>query len=129
MQLFIQFPDFSNTSALDSYIEKRLKTLHKRLDARFKDPKVSLRGAVLGRAADGRPKEFMAELIVKLPKSKKPFVAKKKGPDFRTALSEAADAMEKIIRRDSEKSERSRKTLGKSLYSVRKIKRQAALPE
>lgn len=128
MQLFIQFPDFSNTSALDSYIEKRLKTLHKRLDARFQNPKISLRGAVTGRASDGRPKEFMAELMVKLPKSKKPFITKKKSIDFRTALTEAADAMEAIIRRDSEKAERSRKTVGKSLFPVRKVKRQAALP-
>lgn len=67
-------------------------------------------------------------MLVKVPKSKKPFVTKKKSVDFRTALSDAADAMENILRRDSEKAERSRKTIGKSLYPVRKVKRAAKLP-
>lgn len=128
MHLFIQFPDFSNTAAIDKYVEKRLRTLQKRLDARYKDHKISLKGAVLGRSPDGRPKEFMAEILVKLPKSKKPFITKKRAGDFRSAVSEAVDAMETILRRDSEKSERGRKTLGKSLYPVRRVKRSAELP-
>lgn len=128
MQLFIQFPDFSNTASIDNYIERRLKTLQRRLDARFESPTITLRGSVLGRKSDGKPKSFEAELLVKVPKSKTPFVAKKRSSDFRSALSDAADAMETILRRDSEKSERSRKTLGKSLYPVRKVKRNAKLP-
>jgi len=78
-----------------------------------------LRGAVLGRKTDGKPKSFEAELMVKLPKSRKPFVVKKKHADFRTAISDAADAMENIMRRDSEKSE----SMRKSNASIRKLKR------
>lgn len=129
MQLFIQFPDFSNTAAIDKYIEKRLRTLQKRLDARYDNPVLTLRGAVLNRKPDGKPKTFEAELLVKVPKSKAPFIAKKKNTDFRSALSDAADAMEAMLRRDSEKLERSRKTVGKSLYPVRKVKRTATLPK
>lgn len=129
MHLFIQFPDFSNTAAIDKYIEKRLRTLQKRLDARYRNPTITLRGAVMGRRPDGKPKAYIAEILVKVPKSKTPFVAKKKNSDFRSALSEAADAMEAILRRDSEKTERSRKTLSKSLYPVREIKRTASLPK
>lgn len=128
MQLFIQFPDFSNTTAIDRYIERRLKTLQRRLDARYENSTITLRGSVLGRKSDGKPKSFEAELLIKVSKARKPFVAKKKNSDFRAALSDAADAMETILRRDSEKSERSRKTLGKSLYPVRKVKRNARLP-
>lgn len=109
MELFIQFPDFSNTAAIDKYVEKRLKTIHRMLDARFENSVITLRGAVLNRRADGTPKNFEAELLVKVPKSKTPFVVKKKNLDFRAALSDAADAMETILRRDSEKAERARK--------------------
>ena len=129
MQLFIQFPDFSNTTAIDKYIEKRLKTLERRLDGRYENPVITLRGAVLNRRPDGKPKSFEVEILVKVPKSKAVFVVKKRGFDFRTALGDAADAMETILRRDSEKAERSRKTLGKSLYPVRKIKETGALPK
>lgn len=126
MQLFIQFPDFSNTAAIDKYIEKRLKSIHRRLDARYKNPVITLRGAVLNRRPDGTPKNFEAELLVKLPKSKSPLVVKKKNRDFRAALSDAADALETILQRDSEKAERTRKTLGKSLYPIREVKRSAS---
>lgn len=119
MQLVIHFPDFSNTAAIGKYIEGRLKTLQKRLDARYENPTITLRGAVLGRKGDGQPKSFEAELMVKLPKSRKPFVVKKKHADFRTALSDAADAMENIMRRDSEKTGSKRKTNA----SARKAKR------
>lgn len=117
--LFIHFPDFSNTAALGKYIEGRLKTLQRRLDARYENPTITLRAAVLNRKADGLPKSFEAEILVKLPKSKKPFVAKKKHADFRTALSNAADAMENILRRDSEKTEAKRKTARRRVRAAR----------
>ncbi len=129
MQLFIQFPDFSNTAAISTYIEKRLRTLHRRLDARYKSPILTLRGAVLDRHSDGSPRRFRAEISVKIPRSKSPLFVKKVNTDFRSALSDAADAMETLLRRDSEKRERSRKTLGKSLSPVSKVKRSARLPK
>lgn len=129
MQLFIQFPDFSNTAAIDKYIEKRLRSIYRRLDGVYENPVITLRGSVLNRRPDGAPKNFEAELLVKVPKSRSRFVVKKKNKDFRSALSDAADAMETVLRRDSEKSERTRKTLGKSLYPVRKVKRSASLPK
>lgn len=129
MQLFVRFPDFSNTAALDKYIEKRLKSLHRRLDRRFESSEITLRGAVLNRKLDGTPKNFEAEIMVKLPKSKSPFVVKEKSKDFRTALSDAADTMEAVLERDHEKSERGRKLLGHSHYPVRKAKRAGSLPK
>lgn len=126
MHLFVQFPAFSNTAAIDKYIEKRLKTLQKRLDARYKNPTITLRGAVVGRKPDGQAKAFEAEILVKTPRSKAPFVVKKRNSDFRSALNDAADAMESILKRDNEKSERSRKTAGKSPRPARKAKDGAA---
>lgn len=125
MHLFIQFPDFSNTAAIDKYIEKRLRSLQKRLDARYVNPVLTLRGSVSGRGPDGKPKKFEAEILVKVPRVKTPFVVKKKNTDFRSALSDAADAMEKVLRRDSEKLERSRKTMGRTLKPVRASRRGA----
>lgn len=128
MHLFIQFPDFSNTAAIDKLIEKRLRSLHTRLEARYENAVITLRGSVVNRKPDGQPKAFEAELRVKIPSSKAPFITKKKNADFRTALNSAAEAMEAMVRRESEKAKRGRKTLGKSLYPVRKIKQDAALP-
>lgn len=129
MQLFIQFPDFSNTSALDKYMEKHLRSLQTRLEARYNNPVITLRGAVMGRTPDRKPKKFQAEILVKVPRSKAPFVVKKTAEDFRSALALAVDAMETMIRRESEKAERSRKTVGKSLYPVRRIKESSVLPK
>lgn len=129
MELFVRFPDFSKTSALDKFIEKRLQSLHRRLDRRFEGSEIILRGAVLNRTVDGTPKDFEAELMVKLPKSKSPFVVKKKNKNFRSALSDAVDAMETILERDHDKSGRARKNLGHSRYPVRKVKRTGALPK
>lgn len=125
MQLLIQFPDFSNTTAISKYIEKRLKSIHRRLDARYENPVITLRGAVLNRRPDGTPKNFEAELLVKLPKLKSSLVVKKKNKDFRAALSDAADAMEKILRRDNKKAERGRVMIGKSHKKVREMIRSA----
>lgn len=124
MHLYIQFPDFSNTMAIDQYIEDRLKGIQHYLDARHKDAKISLHGKVLGRkSTDGEAKMFEAEILVKIPRSKTPFVVKKKGSDFRTAISDAADAMEILLHKDSSKLEHSRKTIGKSHQTVRQAKR------
>lgn len=129
MQLLIQFPDFSDTAAIHEYIQKRLRTLHRRLDVRYQNPILTLRGRVLDRRADGTPRTFRAEISIKIPRSKTPLFAQKVGTDFRTALSDAVAAMEKILRRDSEKRERSRKTIGKSLYPVSRVKKSGALPK
>lgn len=111
MHLFVQFPHFSNTAAIDRYIEGRLKALHRRLDS--KDASVvTLRGMVVGRKTDGSPKKFQAELLVKIPR-KKAFVVKKQNSDFRAALSDAADAMETVLRKETETKDRRRKGASK----------------
>lgn len=123
MQIDYQFTDFESTPAIYEFMEKRFQTIKKRIDARFHHSKVFLRGSVLARTPQGKAKKFLAELSVKVPRSKAPYIVKKSKDDFHAALSEAVQAMEKLLRRDSEKMERSRKTVGKSLKSVRKVKR------
>lgn len=128
MHLYIQFPDFSNTMAIDQYIEDRLKGIQQYLDVRHHDAKITLRGIVLGRKAkDGEAKMFEAEILVKIPRSKKPFVVKKKGTDFRTAISDAADAMETLLHKDAEIKEHGRKTVGKTHRTVRQVKHSGIL--
>ena len=129
MQLYIEFPDFSNTAAIDKYIEKRLRKIHRRLEKSHQGSLITLRGSVLHRKPDGSPKNFEAELIVRLPGFKKPFVIKKKNKNFRTALSETANAMESALIRETEKLQRGRTTFGKTLYPIRAIKRQGGLPK
>lgn len=84
---------------------------------------------MLNRKSDCTPKHFEAEIMVKLPKSRLPFVVKKKNKDFRTVLSDAADTMETALERDHEKSERSRKVIGQSHFPVWKAKQAATLPK
>lgn len=123
MQLFIQFPDFSNTMAIDQYIEDRLKGIQHYLDARHSNSTITLRGKVLGRKSlDGEAKSFEAELLVKIPR-KAAIVVKKKGTDFRTAISDAADSMEVLLHKNAKIAEHGRKTLGKTHKMVRQAKR------
>lgn len=118
-----KYKGFHGTDAIQVYIEKRLHTLHRRLDERFHDAKVTIRGEVLSRNQEGHAKMFSAELIVKVPRTKNPFVVKKKDLDFRSACSEAVEAMEKVLRRDNAKRERNRKSLGHTHKSIRDLKR------
>lgn len=123
MQIKYQFKDFESTPAIREFVEKRFHTLKRRIDARFHDSNVFLRGEVVARNLEGKAKSFLAEIMVKVPRSKAPYIVKKTKSNFRVALSEAVHAMETLLRRDSEKIERSRKTVSKSLRLVRKVKR------
>ena len=123
MDLDFKFKGFTTTGSIETYIEKRFHTLQRRLDERYNNAKVTLRGSVYARTPQGQAKSFTAELIVKVPRNKSPFVVKKTDKNFRSACSEAVAAMEKVLRRDSEKTERSRRTLGRTLRSVRESRR------
>ncbi len=122
MEIDFQFKDFANTKTLETYVLKRFQTLKRRIDTRFHNASVLLRGMVVARNGDGQAESFMAELSVKVPRSRTPYIVKKTENDFRSAVSEAVHAMEALLRRDSEKRERSRKTVGKSLKLVSKVK-------
>lgn len=122
MEIDFQFPDFKSTKTIETYVVKRFQTLKRRIDTRFHTSQVILRGTVVARNNEGHAEKFMAELSVKVPRSKAPYIVKKTESDFRTAVSEAVLAMEALLRRDSEKRERSRKTVGRSMKLVSKVK-------
>lgn len=126
MDIQFQLTDFSSTNALQDYVVKRFHAIKRRVDARFHDSNVLLRGQITAKTDEGHAKEFQAELILKVPRSRTPYIVKKVNVDFRTAVSDAIHALETLLRRDSEKRERSRKTVGKSLKLVRKVKRNQA---
>ncbi|MCB0351413.1 MAG: HPF/RaiA family ribosome-associated protein [Bdellovibrionales bacterium] len=122
MEIEFQFNGFKNTKTLETYVVKRFQTLKRRIDTRFHDSNVLLRGSIVAKNSEGHAESFLAELSVKVPRSRTPYMVKKTETDFRTAVSEAVHAMETLLRRDSEKRERSRKTVGKSMKLVSKVK-------
>lgn len=110
MNILKRFPDFTNTSSIDERIEKRLAGLRKRLEARYRNPVITLTSTVSERRSDKSAAGFTVEIQVKTPKSKAPLIAKKENASYQTALNGAIDTMESIVNRDLKKSESRKRT-------------------
>lgn len=123
MKLEIKFPHLDKPVAMEQLVEKKFHAIARRLDARFSINNVNVIADVTQRKPDGRPAKFSVMIMVNSAKPRKRVVAKKSASDFKKALNESLSAVEKILRRESELVERSRKTLGHSLKRVRDLKR------
>ena len=109
------------SAALDQFVQNKLNTLTKRLHAHPRRYKFSLKLEVTSRKPTGVANNFRVTGAVKVLNGKNLLVIRK-GVDAKKLISQVIENLEKQVRRDSEKRERSRKTFGKSLRKVRSMK-------
>lgn len=111
----ITFQNFPATPALRSYVAKSSQSLKRRLEIRggrgLAELHVVLR--LDAKAPLGDVKSNSATVHVKVPGQRKLFIAAHKDRDLRKAIDQAVHAIEKQIRRATEKSESKRKQLKK----------------
>ncbi|MGE3681120.1 MAG: HPF/RaiA family ribosome-associated protein [Bdellovibrionales bacterium] len=121
MQIETGYMHIELSPTLSDFVEKRLQTLVRRYRDWGDGLIIRLHVDLVNRKASGAPRlfEVMAEVI--RPKSK-PLVVRKRNKDLRQAVTAGVESLEKLVRRESEKRERSRKTVGRSLKSVQQAR-------
>ncbi len=129
-QLTIRFVNFERSTALETYTRKHIEGLMRRLDRRNGQAKsIDVQFKLDAKAPLGSLKNSEVMVSYKYPGLKKVIHVKKNGIDLRAVLLDAIDATEKVIRRDTEKVESGRRTLGKSKRTVRDMKRRRSESE
>lgn len=121
MKLQIKFINFDKSPALETFVKSHLGALKRRLKTKKVDLakiKVSLR--LDAKAPMGQLKNSQATIQARVPGIPKSFVASQKDANLRVAVKEASVAITKMVRRETEKKERSRKTMGKTMRRVRR---------
>lgn len=122
--LKIRFINFDKSPALETYAEKHVESLVRRLDSRPGQSKsIEVHFKLDAKAPYGTVKNNEVMISYKYPGITKIFHVKKKGIDLRVVLMDAIRATETVIRRASEKMEGGRKTLGKTKKSIRELNR------
>lgn len=120
----MQFINFEKSLALETYTEKHIGSLIRRLDSRpGQNKSIEVHFKLDAKAPYGTVKNNEVMIFYKYPGIANVFHIKKKGNDLRVVLLDAIKATETVIRRASEKMEGGRKTLGKTKKSVRTISR------
>ncbi len=123
-ELKIKFVNFHRSPALEAYTEKHIGSLMRRIDRRPGERKyIEVSFKLDARAPLGSVKNSEVVVEYRYPGIKKNLRVKKNGTDLRRVLIEAIEATEKVIRRESEKSEAGRRTLGHSKRQVRSLRR------
>lgn len=114
-QLKIRFVNFERSEALETYTQKHVGNLMRRLDRRpGKTKSIEVQFRLDARAPLGRLKNSEVMISYRYPGVNKILHVKKTGTDLRKVLNEAIHAAETLIQRISEKSEGGRRTMGKS---------------
>lgn len=117
----MRFTKIDTSEALELFVNKKSKTLLRRIRSYHDRYKFSMNIKPSAHKKDGSIKLFCAMGVLKI-KSLSEIRAKYESPSPEIAVKRVIDSLEKQIRRYSEKSERSRSTLGKSLKPIRKFK-------
>jgi hypothetical protein len=126
-QLKIRFVNFQKSDALEVYTKKHIENLMRRLDRRPGASKsIEVQFRLDAKAPLGSIKNSEVMISYRYPGIKNIFHIKKNGTDLRKVLVEAILATEKTIRRESEKAEGGRRTLGKSKRTIRELRRAQA---
>src|SRR3989338_5647355 len=118
----IRFLNVDSSAALKKRLAKHLQTLERRFGSLRRRILVDLRLLNRARRPNGTLKRVQAEILLKIP-GKGLKVVKKYGRDARKISKQAIDTVEKILRRESEKTVAGRRTIGKTKRAVRKVKR------
>lgn len=122
--LKIRFINFEKSLALETYTEKHIGSLTRRLNFRpGLNKSIEINFKLDAKAPYGTVKNNEVMISYKYPGIAETFHVKKKGNDLRVVLLDAIKATETVIRRASEKMESGRRTLGKTKKSVRTINR------
>lgn len=123
-QLKIRFVNFDRSPALETYTQKQVENLMRRLDRRVGQTKsIEVQFKLDAKAPLGTLKNSEVMISYRYPGMKKILHLKKTGVDLRKVLNEAISATENVIQRATEKSESGRRTLGKTKRLVRDLKR------
>ncbi len=117
----MKFVNMDNSKALDQFVQKQCAALAKRMESRPNKYKISLTVEASSRTPEGVANMYKATGVIKVSRQAD-IRASKSNRDVKQALIDVVAALEKQIRRQTEKQERSRKTLGKSLKPVRHMK-------
>lgn len=117
----MKFINIDASQALDAFVDKKSKNLLKRVEAYHDRYKFSMNIKPRSRKKDGSVKTFSVVGVVKI-KSVSDIRAEFESTDPKLAVKKVIDSLEKQIRRHTEKSERSRSTLGRSLKPIRQFK-------
>ncbi len=117
----MKFINLDGSSSLEAFGQKQAKSLMKRIDARHEQYRFKMSIKPHARKPDGSVKLYEVVGTVKI-KGRGELRAAKRNRDAKLAVHAVVSVLEKQLRRHSEKSERSRSTIGKSLRSVREFK-------
>jgi len=110
----IEFIHIKSSEVLKKFIEKKISTLNRRFDESIrKNVSAIIKLTEEARSSTGKLKEIKAEFLLKIPGSHKLLVVKKKGQNIKAAIEEAVDALEKTVRRFTEKKETLKKRRSK----------------
>jgi ribosome-associated translation inhibitor RaiA len=129
MKTQISLTGMPSSPALKEYTSKHLNSLKRRLSngrKAYEDARLQVRIRATAHKPTGLAKAFEAEILISIP-HRSWIVIRKKSPDVHIAVSSAIEAAETAMRRDTEKREQGRRTVGRSHRSVRKLKRQTGL--
>lgn len=117
----MKYVDIDSSNSFDLFTKKQSSNLLKRLDKSGGRYKLLLAMKAGSKDTQGKIKLFEVKGSIQI-RSQGLLVATSKNANPKKAVTDVISSLEKQIRRWSEKSERSRKTLGKSLKSVRDFK-------
>lgn len=117
----MKFTNIDASQSLDAFVDKKSKALLKRVGAYHDRYKFSMNIKPTSRKKDGSVKTFSVVGVVKI-KSVSDLRAEFESADPKLAVKKVIESLEKQIRRHTEKSERSRTTLGRSLIPIRQFK-------
>lgn len=117
----MKFVNLNSSKALDSFVRKHASSLMRRVDSSNGRYRLSMAVRPISRSQDQTVKSFEVTGVFSI-RGSKDLRANKKHADVKSAVVAVVEALEKQIRRTTEKKERSRKTLGTSLKTMREVK-------
>jgi ribosomal subunit interface protein len=117
----MKYVHIDSSEALNEFVKKQCHALTERISAHPRKYKLKMSVKPESRNKDGQVKSFQVEGSIDINKRKE-LRASKKGSDIKKVVEQVVQSLEKQMRRHTEKTERSRKTLGKSLKPIREFK-------
>jgi ribosome-associated translation inhibitor RaiA len=117
----MKYIDIDSSISFDLFTKKQSQTIINRLDKNGERYKLLLGMKAISKDSQGKIKMFEVKGSIQI-RGRGLLMATNKNTNPKKAVSTVIDSLEKQIRRWSEKTERSRKTIGKSLQSVRDFK-------
>lgn len=117
----MKFEKVDKSEALDAYVQEHASSLLNRLNARGNKYKIKMTVKPYTLSKESKIKEFVVSGVISVV-GKKQLRAIKKHKSPQEAVLLVISALEKQLRRLTEKKERSRSTMGKTLKPVNKYK-------